>query len=255
MDIRTALITDLKPSIAVQPRVCPLDDPTMPAELLLRLDALACDSRLDPALAQCRLVLLRLIAFIRVQLVRALAGTTSRPFDGLNRIQGLLEHRGVVDVRRGQKDRKRDALFVDNKMPLRSLFAAIRRILPGFFAPPGEGTVEESIAARVQSMRSASPSRFKKILCRRSQTPASCQSRRRRQQVIPEPQPICGGSISQGMPVMSTNRMPVNTSRFGMGGRPPLGRGFCGGSNGSIAVHSSSETIDLAIRPSIPILY
>jgi hypothetical protein len=100
-------------------------------------------------------------------------------------------------------------------------------------------------------MRSASPSRSKKTLWRRSQTPAFCQSRRRRQQVIPEPQPICGGNISQGMPVMSTNRMPVRTARSGMGGRPPLGRGFCGGSKGSMALHNSSETIGLAIKPSI----
>ena len=89
---------------------------------------------------------------------------------------------------------------------------------------------------------------------RRSQTPAWCQSRRRRQQVIPEPQPICGGSISQGIPVMSTKRMPVSTARSGIGGRPPFGRGLCGGSNGSIAAHSSSETICLAIRPSIATL-
>jgi hypothetical protein len=100
-------------------------------------------------------------------------------------------------------------------------------------------------------MRSASPSRSKKTLWRRSQTPAFCQSRRRRQQVIPEPQPICGGNISHGMPVMSTNKMPVRTARSAMGGRPPLGRGFCGGSNGSIALHNSSETIGLAIKPSI----
>jgi hypothetical protein len=30
-----------------------------------------------------------------------------------------------------------------------------------------------------------------------------------------------------------------------------LGRGLCGGSNGSMAFHSSSETIGLAIKPSI----
>jgi hypothetical protein len=251
MDIRTALVAHLQPSEAVQPRVRALDNPAIPAELLLRLNALAGDARRDPPLAQRSLVLLRLVPFVRVQLHRALAGAPSWPLDRLDGIHGFFQHRSVVDVRSRQQDRERDTLFVDNKMPLRSLFAAIRWILPGFFAPPGAGTVEESIAALVQSMRSASPSRSKKTLWSRSQTPACCQSRRRRQQVIPEPQPICGGSISQGMPVMSTKRMPVNTARSGIGGRPPLGRGFCGGSNGSMAVHSWSETIGLAIKPSI----
>jgi hypothetical protein len=100
-------------------------------------------------------------------------------------------------------------------------------------------------------MRSASPSRSRNTLWRRSQTPSFCQSRRRRQQVIPEPRSICGGSISQGIPVISTNRMPVSTARSGIGGRPPLGRGLRGGSNGSMAFHSSSERIGLAIKPSI----
>src|SRR6185503_9909971 len=192
----------------------------MTTEPLLRLNSLAGDPRCDSPLAQNGLVLPRLISLVSVQFDRALAGTAFGPLDGLDGIQCLFEHRGVVDVRGGQENGKRDTFFVDNKMPLRSLFAAIRRILSGLFAPPGAGTIEASIAALVQSMRSAWPSRSRKTLCRRSQTPASCQSRRRRQQVIPEPQPIWGGSISQGMPVISTKRIPVNTSRLGICGRP-----------------------------------
>ena len=38
-------------------------------------------------------------------------------------------------------------------------------------------------------------------------------SLRRRQQVIPDPQPISFRSISQGMPLFSTNRMPLSTAR------------------------------------------
>jgi hypothetical protein len=76
-------------------------------------------------------------------------------------------------------------------MALRALFAAIRWILPGFFAPPGEGTVAASMEARFQSIRSAWPSRSNRTWWRRFQTPAFCQSRRRRQQVMPLPQPIC----------------------------------------------------------------
>ncbi len=38
------------------------------------------------------------------------------------------------------------------------------------------------------------------------------------EQVMPEPQPISWGSISQGMPLFSTNRMPVRAARSSMRG-------------------------------------
>lgn len=62
-------------------------------------------------------------------------------------------------------------------------------------------------------------SRMRWTLCH---TPACFQSRSRRQQVMPEPQPISCGSISQGMPDMRTNRMPVKHARSGSGLRPGL---------------------------------
>ena len=37
---------------------------------------------------------------------------------------------------------------------------------------------------------------------------------------MPEPQPISAGSISQGRPERSTNRMPVGATRFSIGRRP-----------------------------------
>jgi hypothetical protein len=109
-----------------------------------------------------------------------------------------------------------------------------------------------STHARDQSIWSASPKRFRRVWCNLRQTPALCQSRRRRQQVIPEPQPISWGSISQGIPVLSTNRMPARQARSGMRGRPPLGLGFFGGSNGWMVVQSSSLTSSFAILPFYP---
>jgi len=49
--------------------------------------------------------------------------------------------------------------------------------------------------------------------CSCCQTPASCQSRSRRQQVIPDPKPSSCGRNSQGIPVYSTNKMPARTLR------------------------------------------
>jgi hypothetical protein len=82
----------------------------------------------------------------------------------------------------------------------------------------------------------------------RSQTPSACQSRNRRQQVMPDPQPSSGGSISQGMPLLRTKTIPVRQARSGTLGRPPLGFGFSFGSSGSTIVHNSSLTSGLLMH-------
>jgi hypothetical protein len=109
------------------------------------------------------------------------------------------------------------------------------------------GTEALSIQARLQSMAPARPKRSNRTRCSLSQTPAACQSRSRRQHVIPDPQPISCGNISQGMPLFSTNRMPVSAARCGNGGRPPFGLGRSGGSTGSMTAHNSSGIRGLAM--------
>jgi hypothetical protein len=101
-----------------------------------------------------------------------------------------------------------------------------------------------------QSIVSASPSLSSRISQTFSHTPARCQSRSRRQQVIPQPHPSSWGKYSQGQPVRATNRMPVSAARSGTRGRPPLGLGLCGGSKDSISNHNSSVSNGLAISGS-----
>ena len=134
---------------------------------------------------------------------------------------------------------------------LGALLSLICRIRAGLL-PPGAGTLAESKDARSQSISSALPSRSNKTRCSSSHTPASCHSLSLRQQVIPDPQPICWGSISQGMPLFSTNRMPVRVARSSTRGLPPLGLGGSSGSSGSITSHSSSVTSFLAIPSAYP---
>src|SRR5215210_6857310 len=110
----------------------------------------------------------------------------------------------------------------------------------------------ESKEALSQSIRSASPRRSKKTLCRRSHTPASCHSRKRRQQATPEPQPISWGSISHGMPLFKTKMMPASAERSSTRGLPPLGLGGSSGNNGSMVFHSSSDTSSLAMSSPYP---
>ena len=96
-----------------------------------------------------------------------------------------------------------------------------------FFRLPGAGTLPASMHARDRSIWSATDRRSKKARCNCSHTPAFCQSRSR-QLVIPLPHPISGGNISQGIPILSTNKITVNAARLSLRGRPPLGSGDFG---------------------------
>jgi hypothetical protein len=109
------------------------------------------------------------------------------------------------------------------------------------------GTDALSRHARRQSMAPARPSRSRSTRWSRSHTPFACHSFKRRQQVLPEPQPISWGSICQGRPERSTNRMPASATRSGTRGRPPLGLGRSAGRMGSITAHRSSERRGLAM--------
>ena len=64
-------------------------------------------------------------------------------------------------------------------------------------------------------------------------------------------QPISCGKSSQGMPVLSTNRMPVRQTRSPVRGLPPLGLGGCFGRIGSTSAHNSSGTSNFAIASSM----
>jgi hypothetical protein len=130
-------------------------------------------------------------------------------------------------------------------------FAAVRRVLPGFFAPPFARTKAESRLVRERSRRLSLRRSARSASCQRGQRPVACQSRRRRQQVMPDPQPISWGNHSHWMPVFNTKRMPLNAARSGMRGRPPLGRGGAGGSRGAKDAQSSSLTSCFAL----PLVY
>lgn len=140
--------------------------------------------------------------------VRALAGPIARPLDGLDVVDQRLEDAGIRAVGRGEPDGEREALPVDHNMALAARFAAICRIRPGFVAPLLAAAKALSTLARLQSIWSAVPKRSNSAWCRRTHTPACCQSRKRRQQVTPLPQPISWGNISQGIPLFSTKMIP-----------------------------------------------
>ena len=247
MDVVAPLIANREPAVLSKSSQCALHHPSVSPQLLGALYPLPCYSALYPTSSQSSLALLIIVGFVGVQLLGAFPRSASRTLDGLHGVDEFFEDHRVVDVCCGEHRRERDASSVRNKVALGALLCFICRIRPGFWAPLLAGMEAESSEARSQSIRSASPRRSSKMRCSFSQTPASCHSRKRRQQVIPDPQPISWGSISQGMPLLSTKTIPVRAARSSKRGLPPWGFGGSGGRSGSMVSHSSSVTSSLAM--------
>lgn len=254
-DVGAALVADGQPPEAAEPSQGALDHPAMPSQALAALDAAPGDPVGDVSPAQGTMTARQIVSFIGVELGWALAGPSPALADRRHGIDQLVEDAAVVDICRRDPESERDAPSIGEEMALAAGSAAIGRIGAGLLAPLLAGTEALSTQARLQSMALARPKRSSRTRCSLFQMPAACHSRSRRQHVIPEPQPISWGSISQGIPLFSTNRMPVSAARFGSGRRPPFGLGRSGGSSGSIAAHSSSDTRGLAIHPGTAALY
>ena len=214
----------------------------------------------DPTLAQAASQLLVVICFVRMNLLRAMtrpAPLTAHKWDCVDSRKHLLS---IGHVRPRKQRRQRQTVLVYYLMALGSRTPSVHRRRadrrtdrPPFFAPLARMKIESTLA-RLQSRRWAASS-FASIsswsVC---QTLALCQSRRRRQQVMPLPQPISWGSISQGMPLLRTNRMPVKATRSARGGLPRVpGWQRWGGNSGSTSAQSSSETSCLAMLGVYPI--
>jgi hypothetical protein len=249
VNVGSPLVADRQAPKASQPGQRAFHDPAIAAQFLAALDALARDPHLDVPLRQSLPTPQHVVRLICMQLRWSFAWPTAPSSDRRNRVQQRLEVDAVMAVGRSQQDRERNAVSLDDQMPLRARFALVGGIRTDLLAPLFAGILALSRLARLQSIWSAAPSWSSKAWWSRSQTPASCQSRNRRQQVTPLPQPISSGSISHGMPDLRTKMIPVKAARSGTRGRPPFGFGGSGGSSGSMISHNSSETSGLAIMP------
>ncbi len=126
------------------------------------------------------------------------------------------------------------------------------RVGAGFLPPRGLETLAPSRLARSQSIWSCSRNRRSIARCSRCHTPAACQSRRRRQHVMPLPKPSSCGRSFHGIPVCSTYRMPLSAARSStVRRRPPLGDGENSGIRGSSATHNSLLILRLAMQRTI----
>jgi hypothetical protein len=195
---------------------------------------------------------LRIVATVALQDVRPSARPPAASANGGQvRDQGV-EVGDVVDVRGGYLRDERDAARVGDEMVLGALLAAIGWVRSSFFPPRTARTEPLSITVQRWSRRPRRRSSASSVSWSRCQTPVRCHWTRRRQHVLPDPQPIWRGNICQGIPDRSTNRMPVRMARSGIGVRPwrwpRFGRRF--GSNGSsrAQIASSMRACDMPDR-------
>jgi len=176
---------------------------------------------------------LRVITTVPQHAIRMIARSSSLSLQGLDSINERKRLLRIVTIRAGELDGKWYTATVADQMTFAAQLGPVGGIRSRL-QPPKTARIElPSTTARDQSIspqRASQSSKEKWISC---QMPPSCQSRRRRQQVMPEPQPNSWGRYSQGMPVTNTNRMPVKASRLPTGGRPPFGEGVCLGKRGS----------------------
>ena len=150
-------------------------------------------------------------------------------WDCVNKCNCLLR---VVTIGSGELNRKRNPAPVANQMAFTAQLGPVGRIRSRLGPPKTARTELPSTTALDQSIRPWRASQSSRTKWIRSQTPSCCQSRSLRQHVMPEPHPNSCGSISQGIPLRRTNRIPVRQARSGKRGLPPYGLGGAGGSIG-----------------------
>jgi hypothetical protein len=186
---------------------------------------------------------LRVIRAVTLHQARLSQGPPRAAAQGRNAVDQGQQLGYVVPVRRREARDDRNPVGVGKNMMFRPGLPAIGRVRSSFFPPRSARSEALSTIARARSSRPRRRNSVSKTRWSRFQTPARCHRTRRRQHVLPDPQPISLGSIFQGMPLRSTNRIPVNAARSGIGFRPACWRlrGRRLGNKGSIRVHKSSS--------------
>jgi len=247
MDISAAFPAHSQPPELVQPGEGAFHHPARLAKSATMLCAPLGQYRPDAPSAQPLPVRLAVIAAIPLHASRPASGSAGLACDAGDGFHQGLQLGHVMDVRPRQQNREREALGIGEYVMFAPFFRSIRGIGARFGPPKTARTLALSTTARSHWMRSASRKRASSTRRTFSHTPASCQARSRRQQVMGEPHPNSRGNIDQGMPLRSTNSIPVKAARSDTRGRPPFGLGRSAGNNGAITCHSSSLTKGLLI--------
>jgi len=249
MDGSKSFVSHPQTAVLVKPGQRAFDHPAGTAEPTTVRNPSFGEDRPDAPLPKFVAMRLRIVRAVPLQAHWFLPGSSRLPAHSGHRIRQGKKLGHVVGIGTREQSSQWDPASIGDYVVLTTGFAPIRGVWARFLPPKTARTPALSTTARDQSIWSASRSFANRTSWTRCHTPASCQACRRRQQVIPHPQPISWGRYSQGIPVFSTNRIPVNALRLSTGFRPGyrLRRGFGGGKTGSITFQRSSSRIGLAM--------
>jgi hypothetical protein len=186
VDVSAALVAGPESFEGVQPGEAALDHPALLAQAGAVGDAAAGDPWGDPAGAQLAAVDVVVVAAVGEQLARSAAGSAAAAADRRDGVEQRQELGDVVAVAAGEGDRERDAAGVADQVVLGAGTSAVDRGRADVVPPLRARTCEPSTAQQSRSSASRARSCASSCSCRAGQTPASVQSRSRRQQVTPE---------------------------------------------------------------------
>lgn len=204
MEVCTYLVADPESFELVEPGEGSLDDPAGLAESGAVKCAASGDLGRDPAGADQTPVFVEVVAAVREEPARPVTRPSAKPADAGYRVEQWHELGDVVPVSAGQGDGEWGSVPVDDEVVLAARAGTVDRRRSGVSPPLRARTCEESIAA--SSMSSSPPARspVRRTSWSRGHTPASVQSRSRRQAVTP-PQPTrSAGTSRQLTPLHST---------------------------------------------------
>jgi hypothetical protein len=195
---------DSQASEAVQPGEGPLYHPAVGAQAGAVSCSAAGDGGDDAAGSDLVAVDVVVVAAVGEERVGFAARSSDPASDRWDRVEQGQELGDVVAVAASQQDGERGAVSVGDEVVFRTCPAPVDRRGTRVAPPFSALTWEESTTQRDQSSREAAFSSASRTSWSRCQTPASFQSRRRRQQVMPEPKPISFGRYSHWIPVCNT---------------------------------------------------
>src|SRR5258706_6571880 len=200
------------------------------------------DQRMNVAVADTREDVRRSVRTITLEDLRPEAWATQRTLDRGDRVQEVQSRNRVADVCGCDADYQWDSVCIGHGMAFATSLGALGWVWPGV-DPPKTARIEAlSTTARDQSISPRRPRALRSRWCSSPQMPNAVQRSSRLQHVQPLPQPNSAVRSFQGIPDLSTNRMPARHLRSGTRGRPPLGRGTSMGRSGAISFQSASVT-------------
>lgn len=247
MNIITSFITNSQSAKLMQPGKCAFHHPAKYTQAAAVFRSAFCQNRTYAKFVQFVSMWLTVVSSISLNIIRFLTRTTYLACNWRNRSDQWQQLSYIMTIGPGDFHCERDSIGISDNVMFRPQFPSIRCIRTRFRPPKTARTEAESTTAREKSILSFSRKWLSRMRCIFSHIPASCHSFRRRQHVIPEPQPISFGKYCHGMPVLSTKIIPVKALRSSKGGLPPLGRGGYFGRIGLISFHNCSFSSGLAM--------